>query len=113
MAEKVSGSFALALFISLVCVSNISALTEQMMYSMHLTNFEFVDTQKASNGKVSSECMQTLATVKSNAKQRLMCKFLQVLLLCLLGFAHTMLEKFENASLGAKTEQKFCVHTNG
>ena len=30
---------------------------------------------------------------------------------CFLGLVHTMPDKFENAALGAKKEQKFSVHT--
>ena len=36
---------------------------------------------------------------------------LQRLRKSMLGLVHTMLDKFESATLRAKTEQMFCVHT--
>ena len=36
-----------------------------------------------------------------------------VILFIDLGLVHTMPDKFENATLRAKTEQMFCVHTRG
>ena len=85
MAEKISCFFPFnlvlkrVLFISLLCVGNVRALTEPMVHSMLQRNYEFVDMQKASNVSngttVSTECKQTLAIIVNSTRQKWMCEY--------------------------------------